>query len=442
MILIYNTLLTVFGTFLLPLILLIVLGRTKYRGRTLERLGLKTGRIKEHLRSLGSGPVIWIHALSVGEVISAVPLVKTLRQDMDQVGDSAVLVFTTAADSGKKIAETLISPHVDLVLSGPLDLRFAVRQYIKAVRPNLFILVETDFWPNWLDQLNRQNIPAMLVNGRISKKSVTAYHRFSFFFKPMFRCLALLSMQTAEDRNKMIELGLPADRVITLGNLKYDMVDTSEKLAKFDHPALTQEGEKTIWVCGSTHPGEEELLFAAFRALCKTKEENAGVAPSGDLFLIIAPRDISRGDELMQLARRFDLTASIRSGIPNDKTANGNVLILDTLGELATCYSCAKVAFVGGSLVQQGGHNPIEPAAQGVPVLFGPHMEDFAEIAEDLIACGGAKKVDAESLIEAVSDLLVDSEVRSGIGLAAKTLVDQHRGGVHRHIQAIQGLLR
>jgi 3-deoxy-D-manno-octulosonic-acid transferase len=437
-ILIYNTLLTVLGLLMLPLILPVIPGRAKYRGRTLERLGLKTGWIRERLRPLGDGPVIWIHALSVGEVTSAVPLVKALRRDIG----SAVIVFTAATSSGKKIAEPLIGPHVDLVLSGPLDLRFAVRQYIEAIRPNLFILVETDFWPNWLHQLNRRNIPAMLVNGRISRKSFAAYHRFSFFFKPLFRCFALLSMQTEEDRNKMIELGLPADRVITLGNLKYDMADSAEKLPIFnhltpDHAALTQENEKIIWVCGSTHPGEEEVLFSAFSTLISNKiVRNKNIQEQ--FFLILAPRDISRGDELVQLARRFDLEARTRSG----KAVNGNVLILDTFGELAACYSRAKLAFVGGSLVRRGGHNPIEPAVHGVPVLFGPHMEDFAEIAQELVACDGARIVDGESLTEAVSALLIDNETRSTMGTAAKKLVERHRGGVHRHIQAIEGLLR
>ncbi|MCI5221761.1 MAG: hypothetical protein D3924_03565 [Candidatus Electrothrix sp. AR4] len=202
MILIYNTLLTLLGLLLLPLILPVVLGRAKYRGRTLERLGLKTGRIRERLRPLGSRPVIWIHALSVGEVTSATPLVKALRKDMD----SAVVVFTAATSSGKKIADTLIAPHVDLVLCGPFDLYFAVWQYIGTIRPNLFILVETDFWPNWLHQLKKKSIPTLLVNGRVSEKSFTAYKRFSFFFKPMFRRFDLLSMQTEEERKKMIAL--------------------------------------------------------------------------------------------------------------------------------------------------------------------------------------------------------------------------------------------
>ncbi|XOF34229.1 MAG: 3-deoxy-D-manno-octulosonic acid transferase [Candidatus Electrothrix sp. YB6] len=426
MIPVYNFLLTVLGLLLLPLLLPVVLGRAKYRGRILERLGLKTERIREQLGSFGSRPVIWIHALSVGEVTSALPLARTLRRDMD----SAVLVFTTATSSGRKIAESLIAPYADLVCSGPLDLRFAVRRYLAAIRPNLFILVETDFWPNWLDLLNRRNIPAMLVNGRISEKSFIRYTRFSFFFRPLFRCFALLSMQTAEDRRKMIALGVPADRVMTLGNLKYDMEPPVPERMNFTHSTLLEE--KRIWVCGSTHPGEEELLFAAFR------DRRNATSPSRDnSFLILAPRNIDRGDELVALARRFGLDASTRSS----GAEHGNVLILNTLGELAACYRLADFAFVGGSLVREGGHNPIEPAIHGVPVLFGPHMEDFAEIALELVACGGAQAVTAESLTEAASALFADEKKRAVMGTAARNLVEQHRGGVLRHVQVIRELI-
>jgi len=425
MILVYNFLLTFFFLLLLPLIALILMGRAKYRGRTLERLGFKTGRIKKQLLGkTGAGPVIWIHALSVGEVTSALPLVKAIRDDLP----SAVIVFTAATYSGKRVAETLILPHVDHILSSPFDLWFAVRRYITAIRPDLFILVETDFWPNWLWQLKVQKIPAMLVNGRISEKSFAAYKRFLFFFRPIFRCFALLSMQTVGDADKMVSLGLEPERVITLGNLKYDMDTENTNGTIVDRASLAVDANRIIWVCGSTHPGEEEILLAAFRKL----------TGNNDLFLILAPRDVSRGSELVALARRFDLEARTR----RSRATGGNVLILDTIGELASCYGLARMAFVGGSLVAQGGHNPIEPAANGVPVLFGSHMEDFAEIADDLVACGGAETVTGESLTTTASTILTHDEVHAAMSGAARALVEQHRGGVARHLQAIHRLLR
>ncbi|RWX47269.1 3-Deoxy-D-manno-octulosonic-acid transferase (kdotransferase) [Candidatus Electrothrix aarhusensis] len=263
MLLIYNLLISVLGILLLPLMLLVVLSRAKYRGRTLERMGLKSKGIKDALAKSKSAegkatnsPVIWIHALSVGEVTSAQPLVKALRTDMAE----AVIILTVATSSGKKIAENLLSPYVQLILSSPFDLRFAVRRYITAFQPDIFIQVETDFWPNWLALLQKQGIPTMLVNGRISEKSFAAYQRFAFFFRPMFRSFDLLSMQTEEDCRKMIMLGVPADKVIALGNLKYDMEqpDGTEKEIVF--PEMVGEG-RFVWVCGSTHPGEEKYFF-------------------------------------------------------------------------------------------------------------------------------------------------------------------------------------
>jgi len=424
MILVYNFLLTFLSLLLLPLIVLVIMVRRKYRGRTLERLGFKTSWIKKKLSTGNSGgSVIWIHALSVGEVTSALPLVKAIREDMG----SAVIVFTTATRSGKQVADSLIAPHADLVIYSPFDLWLSVQRYIAAIGPDLFILVETDFWPNWLWQLKAQKIPAMLVNGRISEKSFAAYNRFLFFFRPIFRCFNLLSMQTTGDADKMINLGIAPEKVITLGNLKYDMDTATGKGTIQDRSSLAVAEKKLILVCGSTHPGEEEILLTAFKEL----------AGKIDLFLILAPRDISRGRELADLARRVGLEACTRQ---SGATA-GNVLILDTIGELASCYSLARLAFVGGSLVARGGHNPIEPAACGVPVLFGSHMEDFAEIARDLVACGGAETVTIESFATVASGILQRDEVHAAMAGKAWELVKRHRGGTGRHLRAIHQLL-
>lgn len=424
MILVYNFLLTLFILLLLPLIGLIILSRSKYRGRTLERLGLKLGSIKKISAAHNAAdPVIWIHALSVGEVTSVLPLVKAVRQDME----TTVIVFTVATRSGRQIADTLVAHLADIVLYSPFDLRFAVQRYITAINPDLFILVETDFWPNWLSQLKAHAIPAMLVNGRISEQSFTSYSRFSFFFKPMFRCFDLLSMQTTGDAEKMINLGIDPEKVITLGNLKYDISAANGIDQGINRETLAIDEDLIIWVCGSTHAGEEHILFAAFKKL------SAGC----NLFLILAPRDISRGSELVSLARQFGLRARTRTS----RSTGGRILILDTIGELSSCYGIARLAFVGGSLVAQGGHNPIEPAAYGVPVLFGSHMEDFQEIARDLVACGGAETVTDTSLITLAGTILQSDDVHASMAKAAKSLVEQHRGCVANHLQEIHRLL-
>jgi len=437
MLFVYNALICVLGVILLPVLLLVVLSRAKYRGRTLERLGLTLRKRQHTLNALAKAagetankPVVWIHALSVGEVTSAQPLVKALRADMAE----AIIILTVATSSGKKTADILLRPYVQRILSSPFDLRFAVRRYITAFQPDIFIQVETDFWPNWLSLLQKQGVPTMLVNGRISEKSFAAYQRFAFFFRPMFSSFDLLSMQTAEDCRKMTMLGVPADKVIALGNLKYDMERPQEKKRGIPVPALAGERKALVWVCGSTHPGEEKVIFSAVAQLLSRRNQQK---IAEQLFLILAPRDINRGHELVDLAGSFGLEAGRRSC----GEQKGRVLILDTLGELALCYSQAELAFVGGSLVRQGGHNPIEPAIHGVPVLFGPHMEDFSEIARELLDCEGGKMITVNSLTETLAHLLTNKEARATMGLAAQRLVERHRGGVRRHVQTIQGLL-
>jgi len=426
MILVYNFFVTLCCLLLLPLIALAIMARKKYRGRTLERLGLKYSRItRQHGSSVGSGPVIWVHALSVGEVTSALPLVRAIRAEITD----AEIIFTAATRSGRELADSLIAPHVDRICYSPFDLWFAVHRFITAIGPDIFILVETDFWPNWLWMLHNNTIPTLLVNGRISEKSFALYRRFSFFFKSMFQCFSLLSMQTAADGDKMIQLGIHADKVLTLGNLKYDQDTTDSATLQFSRECVGIADHHIIWVCGSTHTGEEAILFAAFTRLIRDK----------NLFLILAPRDIGRADELCDLARKQGLHPRVRT---DTQSRNGNVLILNTLGELASCYRLAHLAFVGGSLVSRGGHNPIEAAAWKVPVLLGPHMEDFSEIAHDLVACGGAQSVTKETLLQTATTILTDSNVHAAMATSAGELVRQHRGGMDKHLQAIKQLLR
>lgn len=453
----YNGVLMTLGLLLLPVLFLIILSRKKYQGRTLERLGFKRKKRQEALNREGESSkknVIWIHALSVGEVTSALPLIREFRKFRGLRTNRAtnratnrtktVIVLTVGTASGKKTAEKLLGSSVQCILSSPFDFRFAIQRYIADLQPDIFIQVETDFWPNWLSLLRKNNVPTMLVNGRISGKSFVAYQRFALFFRPMFCSFDLLAMQTQEDCRKMIKLGVPADRVMVLGNLKYDMgyprypsVQESTRTAlplPVSPPVMTEKGKTLVWVCGSTHQGEEKIIFSAVAQFLARRDQQK---VAQQLVVVLAPRDINRGQELVALAGRFDMQAGLRSR----NETEGRVLIVDTLGELALYYSQADLAFVGGSLVPQGGHNPIEPALHGVPVLFGPSMEDFAEIAHDLLDCAGGKTVTADSLAATLAALLVDKETRTLMGQAAHALVQRHRGGVQQHVEAINGLL-
>ena len=421
---VYNLVLLILLVITLPFLLALVLLTPKYRGRTWQRLGFGL-RTRVTRRRKGASRTIWIHALSVGEVTSALPLVSGIRNRYPD----AFLVFSAATSSGIQVAEELMADHADLVTPFPLDILPVTAYFIRLIRPDLFILVETDFWPNILSSLQRHQVPAMLVNGRISHKSITFYRRFAFFFRPLFRSFRHLCMQTEADRVKMTDLGVAEDRVHTLGNLKFDtpLITTSAKLQK---APMELPDNSLLLIAGSTHKGEEKIILSVYARLR---------AEYPDLFLIIAPRDISRGKEIQELAVAMGITATCRSE-GNKQTRR--LLILDTIGELAGCYRFADIALVGGSLLRLGGHNPIEPAVMGAPVLFGPHMEDFAEISQDLLRAGGAKRIGGEeSLFEAAGTWLANDRLRKNAGLAALRCVEKQQGVIERHLQLIQTLL-
>ncbi len=420
-----SLLLLLLAPFLLPL----VAWKKKYRLRTLHRLGVGLNHRLQIPDTGRQQPVIWLHALSVGEVTSALPLVRGLRRHLP----TATLLFSASTKSGMQVAEELVSPHVDLVFDGPLDIYWTIRSYIRLLQPGLFILVETDFWPGWLSQLHRRKIPLLLVNGRISARSLERYRKFGFFFRPMFRCFDILAMQTRRDAERLTGLGIPGQRVMTLGNLKYDTCPPgrADRCPAMDRQTLHLPAGGPLWICGSTHPGEEEIILAVFTEL-------RSWIP--DLRLLIAPRDIARAEEVADLARRLRLPVCRRS---EENGQEAPVVILDTIGELNGCYPLATVAFVGGSLVAEGGHNPIEPAACGVPVLFGPHMEDFAEIAADLVDCGGARTVtDRDSMIGLLAGIFANPERRRTMGRAGLAQVEKNRGVVNRHLAVIDDLLQ
>ncbi|WP_310599453.1 3-deoxy-D-manno-octulosonic acid transferase [Desulfobulbus sp.] len=429
MLLLYPLFTTILALALLP-ILISLACRKKYRGRIGKRLGWGLAAQMAWLPS-AKGPTLWIHALSVGEVTSAVPLVRGLRVAHPQ----ARILFSVTTGAGDEVARKLLAPHVDLILAAPVDVGWVVPYFTRVIRPDLFLLVETDFWWHWLRCLRRRQIPTVLVNGRISAASMTRYRRFSRFFLPMFRSFSLLAMQTAADAAQMVALGVETDKVVTLGNLKFDTSLLSG--AAINHGALAIQKERygfavapPLWVCGSTHRGEEAILFRVYRRL---------LTRIADLQLVLAPRNIERAEEIVELAGGHGLVCRRWSLDPQKQES---LLILDTIGELAGCYAMAEVAFVGGSLVASGGHNPIEPAAAAVPALFGPHMEDFAEIAAELIRCGGAGQVDSEdSLYNLLHQLLIDREQRRSMSEAARACVVANRGVVRRHLEAIAPLL-
>jgi len=424
MLLIYNLLQIILGIFLLPFLLAYVLLTPKYRQGILLRLGFGlTGLV----RNLGGGrPRIWVHALSVGEVSSARALVRKLKKEYPE----GVIIFSASTLSGREYADSILVDHIDLLLPFPIDFFWTVERFIRILQPDVFVLVETDLWPNFLTSLARHQVPSLLVNGRISEESFQKYRRFGFFFAPLFKSFKYLAMQTVTDAEKMKQFGIENSRLLTLGNLKYGVLDDSGQ-SDHEEGAFKDLSKKRLWIAGSTHPGEEELILKVYFQLRKIFK---------DLYLVIAPRNIERGGEIDAMAETIGLKA-IRHSENNGLV--GDLLILDTLGELAGMYTLADFAFVGGSLVMKRGHNPLEPAAFAKPVIFGPHMEDFSEIARDMLDVGGACQVtDEKSMALVLEKWLKDDKVRQEAGQNAARLVVKQRGVTARHVELISRVIK
>ncbi len=418
MLVIYNIvqLLTLF--ILGPFLALWLWASPKYRGRIPGRLGFGLASL---VSGLPPGPRVWIHALSVGEMASARPLLTALRQEMPEV----VIILSATTRGGQEYGRRLTG-LADCLIPFPLDLSWVVAHFVSVLRPDLFVLVETDFWPNLLAHLRRERVPALLVNGRITTASMARYQRFKPLFTPLFNSFTRITMQMAADAERLVRLGVAPQRIRVCGNLKYDLgLSVSGITETIDLGAWGVVG-RPLLVAGSTHEGEEEILCALVAAL-------AAIHPQ--LAMVIAPRTIARAPEVLALATKRGLRAALRSTADSSPC---QLLVLDTLGELAEVYPHADLAFVGGSLVAQGGHNPLEPAFHGIPVLFGPDMSDFAEISQELCVAGAAAMVTPETIFAVVTDLLAREESRQAMGQAARALVRSHQGAARRHLDLIR----
>lgn len=369
---------------------------------------------------------LWIHALSVGEVTSAHHLVQLFHRHHRE---STTVIFSTTTLSGQQLAKRLIGPYCDALIYYPFDFLPVIKYFHRKIQPDLFILIETDFWPNMLNCLAGSKVPVLLFNGRISERSMRQYRRFSFFFAPLFDKFTMLCMQTGTDVKNMVRLGIAESKAITMGNLKFGSCKKAElESSRLDRIFPSQ----SIIVCaGSTHEGEEESILDAFLSAKKTTGES--------LHLILAPRKISRCDDLTELVKNQRLSVSLFSTADADCT---DVTIVDTLGDLATLYRYADVSYIGGSLVDEGGHNPLEATRYGCPVLFGPHMDDFSEISRDLQQCGAALVVeDSTSLRDTLERLITDANVRKEMGERALHYSTSHNHVIADHLQLIHRYL-
>ena len=425
MLFLYNAIQLIVLLLLAPVIACIVLFKPKYRGRIFRRLGYGFSDIASAIQQ--EGKRIWIHALSVGEVSSVRSLVQKAREEFPD----ATILFSSTTRSGEQHARATLTEWVDVFISFPIDIYWVALFFIRSVKPDLFVLVETDFWPNFFKILKKDNVPAVLVNGRMSDKAFANYRRFRFLFKPMFQSMNRLAVQRHDDVAMLTSIGVSEDKIIRLGNLKYDVLTPSGEVDTVlpDHSFSIPDG-KIVWVAGSTHTGEEELLVC----VCKKLQKNYP-----DFFLVIAPREIGRSSSIQQMAEKMGVMLYFRTNKPVD---NAQGMILDTLGELASVYSLADLAFIGGSLVPRRGHNPLEPAAKGKPVLFGPHMEDFIDIVSDMLQENVAVQVNsAEEMEKEIRELLEDSTLMDERGKMASKFVKKRQGVTEQHIDLLRAVL-
>lgn len=414
--------------FLLPYIVL----SAKRRRVILQRLGLVRPPIRFRTGPPAVKP-IWVHALSVGEVFAGVPLVHALATRYA----CRPIVFSASTLSGYEMARHKLADTVAAVCFFPYDLPLAVKRVAARINPGIVVIVETDIWPNFLSEMQRREVPVFLANAKLSNRSFAGYRRVAAFSKSLFSMLTKICCQTREDAARFRRLGVPDDRIEMTGNIKFDQSEDPPKPEETAalRAALNSEPHRPVWVVGSTHAGEEAIIRQAFTEV-KTGHP--------DLLLIVAPRDPARAGAVCRLFNTagFGTVAisALSDWIPNRRI---EVVVIDTFGILKKLYALADVALVGGSLLEIrgiGGHNPLEPAAHAKPILFGPHMNNFREIAAMLTGAAGAVQVtDANALHVTVNDLLENPNRAHRMGQNARRVFDANKGAVARTMAIITG---
>ena len=382
-----------------------------------ERLGIKLPAAKP------GAPSLWIHAVSVGEVLSLRRLVSELRAKHP----SWTIYFSTLTNSGYNVAKQALSGVAEIFFV-PLDFGRVVRRFFSVLRPQLFVLAESEFWPHLLRQARRSCRSVILVNGRMSRRSYRKYRRWRSLVRPVLGNIDYFLVQTELDRERLEGIGIPAQRIEVAGNLKAE-VCLPEVSVEERHNLRTAFGlspEKKVIIAGSTHRGEETLILKAFAGARKIRP---------DLAVVIAPRHPERSPEVEKAAVELGLRVMRRTQVESDKP--WDVLILDTIGELTKFYALADLAFVGGSLIPHGGQNLLEPAFYGKPLCFGKHMENFAALADDFVSSGAARIVLGPEELEDVF-LMKDERALEEMGRRAKDLLRSLQGATARTLQVIE----
>ncbi|MBC6906419.1 3-deoxy-D-manno-octulosonic acid transferase [Saccharophagus sp. K07] len=388
-----------------------------YKIRWPERFGIYTETPQQR-------PVVWVHAVSVGEVVAATPIIRRL---LDHGGVSVMV--TTMTPTGSTRVTNTFGKQV-LHVYAPYDLPWTVAAFLRRTRPILSIIMETELWPNMLHECARQQLPIILANARLSERSAKRYARFAKTTRALLECLSHVAVQNAEDGQRFLDLGLAANKLRVIGSVKFDITLSPEIRAAATALRQTYGADRPVVIAASTHEGEDEIVLDAFANLLRRQQT---------ALLILVPRHPERFDTVYSLSSARFNTCRRSSGTCPEHT---EVIVGDTMGEMILLYGCADVAFVGGSLIERGGHNIIEPACWGLPILCGPHTFNFADISKRLEQCGGMKTVhDAATLARQLDSWFERPEERLRVGAKALEFTEQNRGAVDRLMEVVDPYL-
>jgi len=415
MTILYNLIFLLVAVVYLPAYLL---RRKFHRGFSLRLGKIPQGRSFER--------PIWVHAVSVGEAMAVAGLVEQLRKALP----GKKFVISTVTATGNKIAQR-IAKEGDFVTYLPLDLSFMVKKTIDRISPELFIIAETEIWPNLITQLHRKNIPIVTVNGRLSDSSFAGYSSVKFLLRPVLNKVSLFCVQSLRDKERFISLGVLVEKIEVTGNMKFDNLAPDARDSRARGMLRIKDKERLI-VAGSTHPKEEQVLLQTFRAL---------FAGDKSLRFLIAPRHPERSAEVERLSVQYGFRPMAVSALKPSED-NRTIFILDTIGQLMNFYAAADIVFVGGSLIRKGGHNILEPALFAKPVLFGNHMFNFRDIKDLFLEAKAGLMVQGyDDLFRDVRGLLDDYPKALEMGQRARQLIINNRGATLRNVELIRPFL-
>jgi len=422
----YSALLAFFLLLTLPYWLLQMLRHGKYRAGLRQRFGA----VPPALVEARDRPTIWVHAVSVGEVVASSAVVEALRQRFP----SHLVLVSTTTSTGQTLAARRFG--AENVFYFPLDFAFAIRPYLDALRPELVVVAETEFWPNFLRLAKSSGARIAVINCRISDRSLPGYKRFRFWLpKLLEKTLATVDIflaQTEEDRQRLIEIGAPESKVTVAGNLKFDVeAPPATKIVASLRDSLSQSGAQPVLVCGSTLEDEEGSLLSAFRNI---------LVDHPKAVMMLAPRHPERFAQVSELVEKLGFRMLRRSLWKGEPLA-ASVLLVDSIGELAALYSLATVAFVGGSLVPRGGHNILEPALYGVPIVTGNHYENFRDAVNFFASRNAVRIVGLAELPLVFIELIENADERATLGQNALAALESQRGATDRTVKALLQLM-